>query len=246
MSKSNSGPTAKAKPPQQNMTSADHRHHQLLDPLVLSYLPTSTVGAVLPQVSKTFAEDSSRNAYWRPVFEAQFRGSAAYRCLLKLELERQHERSNKSNKRQKGNGDEARSEKVSADREAKNRDKKPASPASTAPKSKRGFDMDGNQWKTAFRIVHSSVQKAKAGTNDDDEDGLPPPMQRTGNLTSAELDELLEASMNFNEEMIHRADEIIEGENRSGFANLPVKTQRMLQDFISRVSRACILINEGH
>ena len=222
MSKSNSGPTAKAKPPQQDMTSADHRHHQLLDPLVLSYLPTSTVGAVLPQVSKTFAEDSSRNAYWRPVFEAQFRGSAAYRCLLKLELERSN---------------------VSAVRKAKSA-KKPASPASAAPKSKRGFDMDGNQWKTAFRIVHSSVQKAKAGTNDD-ENGLPPPMQRTGNLTSAELDKLLKASMNLNEEMIHRAEAIIEGENGSGFANLPVKTQRMLQDFISRVSRACIFINKG-
>lgn len=235
-------------------TTADKSHHQppqrhqVLDPLILSYLPISTVGSVLPQVSRTLAADSSSNAYWRPIFEQHFRGSAAHRCLLQLEQERQDAEmkakngggisDDRASKRQKLEDEDENINGVDEKEEIDN--KGPA-----IEDSKMGFDMNGNQWKTAFRIVRSAVHKVKTGGNHN-EGNLPPAMLRTGNLTKAELDKLqVDLISDLRGEQIHRAEEIMENDDGFGedrwrdfdVAELGVETQRMLQDFVARVSQ---------
>ena len=235
-------PPQDATPATTGATNVNCHHHQVLDPLILSYLPTSIVGSVLPQVSKTFAADSRRNAYWRPIFEGHFRGSAAHRCLLQLEKERQDAMKAKHGSGISNDRDSKRQKLEDRD-ENVNDEKDEKEPVTE--ESKMGFDIDGHQWKMAFRIVRSAVHEAKTGGNQN-EGNLPPAMLRTGNLTKVELDKLqvdLISDLRF--EQIHRAEEIMKNDDGFGedrwynfdVAKLGVKTQRMLQDFVARVSQ---------
>ena len=182
------------------------------------------------------------------IFEKHFRGSAAHRCLVQLEEERQDAIKAKSgsfisddraSKRQKL---EDQDENVNDEEE----EKKPVT-----KESKMGFDIDGHQWKTAFRIVHSAVHEVKTGGNQN-EGGLPPAMLRTGNLTKAELDKLqVDLKSDLRGEQVHRAEEIMKNDDGFGedrwhnfdVAKLGVKTQRMLQDFVARVSQTRTIFN---